>query len=138
MSSYALSLLMAIIACVIGGAFGGRTLARPGPAPGGSDAEAMPASRLTQARAFGGLLILAHAGTALYLGYQASVGAAMAFALALAWFGSAFGRLVSIRLDRLSLRAEAGNLAFELLIGLTLSLPFFNAGRLVLRGGMIA
>jgi hypothetical protein len=138
MSSYALSLLMAVTACVIGGVFGGLALARPGATPGPAEGEAPPILRLTQGRAFGGLLIMAHAGTALYLGYQPSVGAAMAFGLALAWFGSAIGRLASIRLDGVSLRAEAGNLAFEILIGLTLSLPFFNAGRLVLRGGMIA
>ena len=138
MSSYALSLLMAIVACVIGGIFGGMALARPGPTPGLAEAETATTSIATQGRAFGGLLILAHAGTALYLGYQPSVGAAMAFGLGLAWFGSALGRVASIRLDRIPARAEAGNLAFEILIGLTLCLPFFNAGRLVLRGGMIA
>ena len=138
MSSYALSLLMAIVACVIGGIFGGMALARTAPAPGQAEGEAAATSVATQGRAFGGLLILAHAGTALYLGYQPSVGAAMAFGLALAWFGSALGRVASIRLDRIPARVEAGNLAFEILIGLTLCLPFFNAGRLVLRGGMIA
>jgi len=136
MSNYALSLLMAVVACVIGGAFGGMALARPLVEGGAQDA-AGPGSPV-QARAFGGLLVLAHGGAALYLGYQPSVGAAMAFALALAWFGSALGRVVAIRRDGVPARAETGNLVFEILIGLTLSLPFFNAGRLVLRGGMIA
>jgi len=137
MSNYALSLLMAVVACVIGGAFGGMALARPLPVAGAQDA-AGPAGNPVQARAFGGLLVLAHGGAALYLGYQPSVGAAMAFALSLAWFGSALGRMVAIRRDGVPARAEIGNLVFEILIGLTLSLPFFNAGRLVLRGGMIA
>ena len=136
MSNYALSLLMAVVACVIGGAFGGMALARP-LAEGGVQDAAGPGAPV-QARAFGGLLVLAHGGAALYLGYQPSVGAAMAFALALAWFGSALGRVVAIRRDGVPARAETGNLVFEVLIGLTLSLPFFNAGRLVLRGGMIA
>ncbi|PTS91180.1 MULTISPECIES: DUF4345 family protein [unclassified Caulobacter] len=135
MSNYALSLLMAVIACVIGGAFGGMALARPLADVG---VQAAGPDNRVQARAFGGLLVLAHGGAALYLGYQPSVGAAMAFALALAWFGSALGRVVAIRRDGVSARAETGNLVFEILIGLTLSLPFFNAGRLVLHGGMIA
>ena len=136
MSNYALSLLMAVVACVIGGAFGGMALARPLPVVGAQD-PAGPGNPV-QTRAFGGLLVLAHGGAALYLGYQPSVGAAMAFALALAWLGSALGRMVAIRRDGVPARAEIGNLVFEILIGLTLSLPFFNAGRLVLRGGMIA
>jgi len=138
-SSYGLSLILAIIACVIGGVLGGMTLARPGSAPGlpplGEGGDAPPSTGLaTQARAFGGLLILSHATAALFLGYQSSVGAAMAFALAMAWLGSALGRSASLLIDKASPRAQLGALAFELLIAITLSLPFFNAGRLVARG----
>jgi len=138
-SSYGLSLILAIIACVIGGVLGGMTLARPGSAPGltglEGGADAAPATGLsTQGRAFGGLLILSHATAALFLGYQSSVGAAMAFALAMAWLGAALGRSASLLIDKASPRAQIGGLAFEVLIAVTLSLPFFNAGRLVARG----
>ncbi|CAN5235444.1 DUF4345 family protein [soil metagenome] len=147
-SSYGLSLILAIIACVIGGVLGGLTLARPGsvlglttlPGEGETDADAPPATGLaTEGRALGGLLILSHAATALFLGYQSSVGAAMAFALAMAWLGAALGRAVSVLIDRPRSRLNLTSLAFEVLIAITLCLPFFNAGRLVvLRGhGML-
>jgi hypothetical protein len=63
----------------------------------------------------------------------------MAFALAMAWTGAALGRGVSALLDKARDRFNLGSLAFELMIAVTLSLPFFNAGRLVvLRGhGML-
>jgi hypothetical protein len=136
MSSYGLSLVLAIIACVIGGVLGGLILARPGSMLAGLTGETTGPSlaALTQGRAFGGLLILSHATTALFLGYQSSVGAAMAFALAMAWLGAALGRSASAMIDKA--RLNLGGLAFEVLIAVTLSLPFFNAGRLVVvRGG---
>lgn len=150
-SSYGLSLFLAIIACVIGGVLGGLTLARPGSVLGltALDVEdpagdASPAARpqidgKTEGRALGGLLILSHAAAALFLGYQSHVGAAMAFALAMAWMGAALGRAVSALVDRARDRFNLGSLAFEVLIAITLALPFFNAGRLVvLRGhGML-
>jgi hypothetical protein len=148
-SSYGLSLILAIIACVIGGALGGLTLVRPGsvlgltalggdPPPAG-DGDAPPAASPTEGRALGGLLILSHAATALFLGYQSNVGAAMAFALAMAWTGAALGRTVSALVDKSRERLNLASLAFEVMIAVTLSLPFFNAGRLVvLRGhGML-
>ena len=154
-SSYGLSLVLAVIACVIGGVLGGLTLARPGSVLGLTalevDAEEPPADlpptgaqtrALAEGRALGGLLILSHATAALFLGYQSSVGAAMAFALAMAWLGAAGGRAVSAlvdKTDKAANRFNLGSLVFELLIAATLSLPFFNAGRLVvLRGhGML-
>jgi hypothetical protein len=150
-SSYGLSLVLAIIACVIGGVLGGLTLARPGSvlgltaleggaAPEDGDADAPPAAGpLTEGRALGGLLILSHATAALFLGYQSHVGAAMAFALAMAWMGAALGRAVSALIDRARGRFNLSSLTFEIMIAVTLSLPFFNAGRLVvLRGhGML-
>ena len=149
-SSYGLSLLLAIIACVIGGVLGGLTLARPGSVLGltaldeddGAGDEAPAGARVadkTEGRALGSLLILSHAAAALFLGYQSHVGAAMAFALAMAWLGAALGRAVSALVDRARDRLNLGSLAFEILIAVTLSLPFFNAGRLVvLRGhGML-
>ena len=154
-SSYGLSLILAIIACVIGGVLGGLTLARPGAVLGltaldkdrdnDGDGEPPPASApLTEGRALGGLLILSHASAALFLGYQSHVGASMAFALAMAWMGAALGRAVSALVDKASVsrargRFNLGSLVFEIMIAVTLSLPFFNAGRLVvLRGhGML-
>lgn len=157
-SSYGLSLILAMIACVIGGVLGGLTLARPGSVLGltvlesddeqsdgdESGAASSAPSPLTEGRALGGLLILSHATAALFLGYQSHVGAAMAFALAMAWAGAALGRAVSALLDRAPAdrargRFNLGSLAFEIMIAVTLSLPFFNAGRLVvLRGhGML-
>ncbi|WP_419252589.1 DUF4345 family protein [Caulobacter sp. ErkDOM-YI] len=141
MSSYALSLLLAVIACVIGGALGGIALVRPVQGLGMvglAEGEAAPIPRLAEGRAFGGLLVLSHAGAALYLGYQPGIGAAMAFALGLAWFGVALGRAASLLIDKAGGRFNLGNLVFEVLIGATLALPFLNPGRLVLRGGMIA
>jgi hypothetical protein len=151
-SSYGLSLVLAMIACVIGGVLGGLTLARPGSVLGltaldvdaGGDGDASPATGSqiagkTEGRALGGLLILSHATAALFLGYQSHVGAAMAFALAMAWMGAALGRAVSALVDRARGRFNLGSLVFEVMIAVTLSLPFFNAGRLiVLRGhGML-
>ena len=152
LSSYGLSLVLAIIACVIGGVLGGLTLVRPGAVLGltaldedaGDGDEAPPAASAriagrTEGRALGGLLILSHAAAALFLGYQSHVGAAMAFALAMAWAGAALGRAVSALVDRARGRFNLGSLVFEVMIAVTLSLPFFNAGRLVvLRGhGML-
>lgn len=141
MSSYGLSLFLAMIACVIGGVLGGLTLARPGlSVPGDAPGDAPSATDpRAEARAYGGLLILSHATAALFLGYQSSVGAAMAFALAMAWLGAALGRTVSALVDGGRGGFKPGALAFEVLIAVTLALPFFNAGRLVvLRGhGML-
>ncbi|WP_165191390.1 DUF4345 family protein [Caulobacter soli] len=134
-----------MIACVIGGVQGGLTLARPGSVLGltaledEDDENAAPSSPRTEGRALGGLLILSHATAALFLGYQSNVGAAMAFALAMAWLGAALGRAISALVDGARDRFNLGSLAFEIMIAATLSLPFFNAGRLVvLRGhGML-
>ena len=145
-SSYGLSLLLAIIACVIGGVLGGMTLVRPGSVLGlaglwgeaREEGQERRATAVTEGRAFGGLLILSHAFTALFLGYQSSVGAAMAFALAMAWLGAALGRAVSALVDRSRGRLNIASLAFEVMIAITLSLPFFNAGRLVvMKGAML-
>ena len=140
MSSFTLSILLAVVACVIAGIIGGLTLARPQPMLGvaglGEDAEAAT-NIATQGRAFGGMLVLAHGATALFLGYQPSVGAAMGFGLAMAWMGAAAGRAVALLTDRSRTPFNVGGLVFELLIGLTLALPFWNQGRLTLSGGVM-
>lgn len=137
MSSYVLSLFLAVLACVIGGTLGGMILARPQvmlELAGLSD-EASPKPRLfAEGRALGGVLIASHGVAALYLGYQPRIGAAMALALAVAWLGAAGGRALSAALDGEQGRFNAGSMVFNALIGITLSLPFFNIGRVVLRG----
>ena len=75
---------------------------------------------------------------ALYLGYQPRIGAAMALALALAWLGAAAGRAISAALDGEAGRYNSGAMLFNALIGITLSLPFFNIGRVVLDGARLA
>ncbi|ATC32936.1 DUF4345 domain-containing protein [Caulobacter vibrioides] len=137
MSSYVLSLLLAVIACVIGGTLGGMILARPATlleAAGLSNDDTPKPSLLAEGRALGGVLIAAHGVAALYLGYQPRIGAAMALALALAWLGAAVGRAVSAVLDGEAGRYNRGAMLFNALIGVTLTLPWFQIGKVVLRG----
>lgn len=133
MSSYALSLILAVVACVIGGVLGGLVLARPDSMLGlaGLKSEEESAA-VTEGRAFGGLLIASHGAAALFLGWQSSAGAAMALVLAVAWFGAAFGRFVSMLLQKAGGRFNYGSIVLDLLMGITLALPFFNQGTLPL------
>ena len=137
MSSYALSLFLAVVACVIGGTLGGMILARPQTMlglAGIADEDAFKAPLFAEGRALGGVLIASHGVAALYLGYQPRIGAAMALALAIAWLGAAAGRAVSAALDGAQGRFNTGSMVFNGLIGLTLALPFFQFGRVVARG----
>lgn len=139
MSSYVLSLLLAVIACVIGGTLGGMILTRPATlleAAGLSNDDTPKPSLLAEGRALGGVLIAAHGVAALYLGYQPRIGAAMALALALAWLGAAVGRAVSAVLDGDAGRYNRGAMLFNALIGITLTLPSFQIGKVVLRGAL--
>jgi len=133
MSSYALSLILAVVACVIGGVLGGLVLARPDSMLGlaGLKSEEESAA-VTEGRAFGGLLIASHGAAALFLGWQSSAGAAMALVLATAWFGAAFGRFVSMLMQKAGGRFNYGSIVLDLLMGVTLALPFFNQGALPL------
>ncbi|MFT4252025.1 MAG: DUF4345 family protein [Caulobacter sp.] len=143
MSSYALSLILAVIACVIGGVLGGLVLARPDSMLGLAGLKSEQeggVNAVTEGRAFGGLLIASHGAAALFLGWQSSAGAAMALVLAVAWFGAAFGRFVSMLLQKAGGRFNYGSIVLDLLMGITLALPFFNEGRLPLHrlgGGML-
>ncbi|WP_245863766.1 DUF4345 family protein [Caulobacter mirabilis] len=122
--------ILAVLACCLAGGMGGYVLARPDEAlqrAGLAPAEDNRAA-LAGVRGFGGLLVLAHGGTAALLGYYPSVGASMALALALAWAGAAVGRAASTAIDRRVDGASIQALPFEVLMGLTLSLPFW-AGR---------
>lgn len=137
MSSYFLSLFLAVVACVIGGALGGMILARPQTMIGlaGLADEETPKSPLfAEGRAFGGMLIASHGIAALYLGYQPRLGAAMAMVLAVGWLGAAAARALSAAIDGEAGRFNAGSIVFNALIGVTLALPFFNVGPYVARG----
>lgn len=137
MSSYVLSLFLAVVACVIGGTMGGMILARPQTIlslAGLTDEDAPKSLLFAEGRALGGVLIASHGLAALYLGYQPRIGAAMALALAVAWLGAGAGRALSAALDGAQGRFNTGSMVFNGLIGLTLALPFFQVGKVVLNG----
>lgn len=137
MSSYVLSLFLAVMACIIGGSLGGMILARPQTMlglAGLADDDTPKPPLFAEGRAMGGVLVAAHGVAALYLGYQPRVGAAMSLALAVAWLGAAAGRAISAALDGDAGRYNSSAMIFNALIGVTLALPFLNIGRVVLRG----
>lgn len=124
-----LALPLAVLACCLGGALGGFTLARPAEALeriGLSLADGARAG-LSDVRSFGGLLLLAHGGTAALLGYSPTIGADMALALSLAWGGAAAGRLYSSMRDHAGDSRTVQTLAFEVMMAVTLALPFWTA-----------
>lgn len=139
MSSYVLSLFLAVLACVIGGTLGGMIVARPqimlGMA-GLADDDTPKPPLFAEGRAFGGMLIASHAVAALYLGYQPRIGAAMALALAVAWLGAAAGRALSAALDGEAGKFNTGSMIVNALIGVTLTLPSFQVGKVILHGAM--
>lgn len=124
--------VLAVLACCLAGGLGGYVLARPGEALATRGLAALDGTpgALGAARSFGAMLLVAHAGTAGLLGYYPSVGAAMAMALSLLWAGSALGRLVSGVLDGHNDPAAVQNLLLDVLMGLTLALPFWASRRL--------
>lgn len=140
MSSYVLSLFLGVVACIIGGTLGGMILARPQvmlDLAGLADESTPKPPLFAEGRAMGGVLIASHGVAALYLGYQPRIGAAMALALAIAWLGAAAGRAISLAVDGGGGRFNASALIFNALIGVTLALPFFHVGRVVLQGARL-
>lgn len=124
--------VLAVLACCLAGGLGGYVLARPQEAlarRGLAAVEGTPGA-LGAARAYGAMLLMSHAGAAGLLGYYPSVGASMALALALLWAGSAIGRLASNGLDGQTDPAGIQNLLLDVLMGLTLSLPFWASRQL--------
>ena len=114
-----LAVMIAVIACCLGGVMAGLRIARP---------RSVKAHGRAEERAFAGMLILSHAGAAMALGYAPSIGRLMAAALALGWLGSAVGRTLSLALDRHGdpmLRQPA---ILELLMALALALPWLGLG----------
>lgn len=131
---------LAVIACCLGGGLGGYVMARPDAAleaVGLSSPD--PRRGLAEARAFGGLLLLGHAAAAAALGYAPSLGAVMAFAMAIVWLGAAGGRILSLVVDRPEPGAGPdpapdapsawttgrGLLSFNLLMAASLALPLW-------------
>lgn len=124
--------ILAVLACCLAGGLGGYVLARPREAlakRGLTALEGAPGA-LAAARAFGAMLLVAHAGAAGLLGYYPSIGATMAMALSLLWAGSAMGRLISGLLDGHNDPAAVPNLLLDGLMGLTLALPFWASRQL--------
>ena len=111
--------LISVIACCIGGMMGGLRIARP--------RSLKPRGRAEE-RAFGGMLILAHAGAAMALGYAPSMGRLMAASVALAWLGAALGRTASLVLDREKNPMLRQAVILELLMALALGLPWLGVG----------
>jgi hypothetical protein len=109
-----LAVMIAVIACCVGGVRGGLRWARP---------RAIKPRGRADERAFAGMMILAHAGAAMALGYAPSMGGLMAGALALGWLGAAAGRVISLALDRAGDPMLRQGLILELLMALCLALP---------------
>jgi hypothetical protein len=118
-----LAVMIAVVACCIGGAFGGLRLAQP---------RALKARSRAEERALAGALILSHAGSAMALGYAPSVGGLMAAVLALGWLGAGLGRAASLVLDRAKDPMLRQGLVLELLMAVCLALPWMNIGGLSL------
>jgi len=124
--------ILAVFACCLAGGLGGFALARPHEAlqlRGLTALEAAPGG-LAMARGFGAMMLLAHAGTASLLGYYPSLGATMALALSLLWAGSAIGRVASSVIDKQADPRGVQLVVLEVLMGLTLSLPFWESRQL--------
>ncbi|MCE3288261.1 MAG: hypothetical protein K0R83_273 [Caulobacter sp.] len=114
-----LAIMIAVLACCIGGVMGGLRIARP---------RAVRPQGRAEERAFGGMLILAHAGAAMGLGYAPSLGRLLAAGLALGWLGAALGRTLSLVLDRQKDPMLRQAMIFELLMALALALPWLGLG----------
>ena len=129
MSSAAIALVLAVIACALGGALGGYALARPEDVAElvGLKRDPDKAHSLSEVRAaYGGFFLLSHGGTAAALGYAPNLGAAMALALGLAWGGAGVARAWSMVKDDADTPFNVQATIFEFLMGVALALPFWS------------
>lgn len=129
MSSADIALVLAVIACCIGGALGGYALARPEDVLElvGLKRDPDKPHSLSEVRAtYGGLFLLSHGGAAAALGYAPSVGASMALALGLAWGGAGVARGWSMIRDDADTPFNVQATIFEFLMGVALALPFWS------------
>ncbi|HEX6860928.1 MAG TPA: DUF4345 family protein [Caulobacteraceae bacterium] len=124
-----LAIILAVIACCIGGAMGGYALARPheaarlvGLTPDPEKPHALAEVRAT----YGGLVVLSHAAVAGALGYAPYAGAWMALTLSAAWTGAALARGWSMMKDDSDTSFNVRATVFEFLMGVTLALPFWS------------
>lgn len=127
-----LTILLAILACSLGGALGGFVMARPEQAslriaagPWGEEAGRV------QARVIGAMLLVSHGATAAFLGYAPMLGAAMALALSFLWFGAAAGHGLSMARGQANERANLWMALAELGLAALLLAPFLRLGRAV-------
>jgi len=125
-----LSLLLAVVACVIGGTLGGLVLAGRAPKPLGPIVEAGGAN----ARMLGGAVIAAHGVVAALLGYDPRIGACMALTLCFAWLGAAGGRVLIGK--RLKLPIDKQTLIFEVLMAIVLAMPLWTITHAISRTGV--
>jgi hypothetical protein len=100
------------------------TLARMGLAPADDTAFG-----LSEYRALGGHLLAGHALTAATLIQAPQIGACFAGALSAAWFGAAFGRVVSIVRDRG--KPPIRYLVLDLVLAVLLAAPLWTYLRLI-------
>ncbi len=119
--------IVALVACVIGGALGAYAMINPvwasklvrlvayeGKVEGRSEFRAT----------YGGLFLLGHA-FAFWAVVTSQMGADLAAAaIGAGWLGSGIGRLVSIALDKAATPLNWFNVAFEAVLGLALFSPF--------------
>lgn len=124
-----LAIILAVIACCIGGALGGYALARPEDVAGmvGLKLDPEKAHSLAEMRAtYGGLFLLSHGAVAAALGYVPEIGAYMALTLSAAWTGAAIARGYSMMKDDSDTPFNVRATIFEFLMGVTLALPFWS------------
>ena len=124
------AILLAILACSLGGALGGFVLARPDQAalriaagPWGEEAGRV------QARVTGAMLLVSHGATATFLGYAPTLGAAMALALSFLWFGAAAGHSLSMARGQANERVNLWMALAELGMAALLLAPFLWLGQ---------
>ena len=129
-----LSILLAILACSLGGALGGFVLARPDEAairiaagPWGEQAGRV------QARVIGAMLLVSHGATAAFLGYAPALGSAMALTLSFLWFGAAAGHGLSMARGQASERVNLWMALAELGMAALLLAPFLRLGHAAAR-----
>lgn len=131
-------IVLAVVACCLGGALGALTLLRPQDALVLVGLRGLAGSTLgtSEARSFGGVLLVSHASTAAALGYAPGTGAPMALGLAMMWLGAGIGRGFAILQERPKDALQWRFLAVDVLMSVTLALPMMLASGILDGGGV--
>ncbi len=116
------SIIMALVACVVGGVRVGLLLAHATAPVLEGATPAPPRDLLDDRRLIGVSLLAAHDGSAAVLGYGSALGQGMALALGLGWIAAAGTRFWNAR--KLGEKGNGGGL--DLLTGLALALPAWS------------